>query len=91
MARKLGIGIKPISGGLNKFVVFVNNRKVISGNGNKSHGWSGEVGDLVNIKVRAYGIGEAQYQLTIDLPGTADDQNLTFTLNGGYHEAEFNV
>lgn len=91
MSRKISLEIKPIEGGLNKFIAFVGNKKVISGSANKERAWSGEVDDKVHLRVLVFGIENAKYEVTIDLPGTADDQKIVFKLNSGFHEAEFTI
>jgi len=53
--------------------------------------YTGDVPDPVELKVRVWGIDDAQYRLGIDLPGTADDQALTLTLSEGYHELELSL
>lgn len=81
--------MEPIEGGVTMFFAFVNNTMVIGDEADTKKSWSGNISDSqVKIKVRVLGINKAKYKLVIDLPGTADDQSLTLSLEGGYHEAE---
>ncbi len=90
--KSFKIVLEPIKGMINYFYAFVNGKKVIAGEGNKTWEWTGKLpeGEL-RIKVRAWGLGEAQYAFHIDLPGNLNDQILTFTLEGGYHEFEIRL
>ena len=74
------------------FYAFLNGKRIIAAEGTKKREWKGEVAtENVKFKVRVTGINAAKYRMTIDLPGTADDQNLTFQLNGGYHEFKITI
>jgi hypothetical protein len=85
--RALTLTLTPVAGMINKFFAFVDHKLVINGDGDKERSWSGSIPEAqVPIKIRVFGIGAARYTLGIDLPGTADDQKLEFTLQGGYHE-----
>jgi hypothetical protein len=88
--RKITLSLEPIAGGITLFYAFVNGEKVIKGeDGSKKRVWNGQIADSqVKLKVRVIGIDTAQYKLGIDLPGTAEDQSMTFSLQGGYHETE---
>jgi HSP20 family molecular chaperone IbpA len=89
--RELAISVEAVSGTINRFYAFVNDQKVIAEDGQDGGQWTGPVDDRAEIKVRVFGAGKAKYKLTIDLPGTADDQELELTLTGGYHELELVV
>jgi hypothetical protein len=92
MSRKLRLSLSPVGGSINRFYAFVDGKRVIEGDGTSRREWSGEVADEgVRIKTRVFGAGKAQYAFSIDLPGTAHDQTLTLELEGGYHEAEYNI
>ena len=90
--RTLTITLEPTAGSVTMFYAFVDGRKVIQGEGTKKRSWTGTIGSSqITIKIRVVGIGQAQYKLGIDLPGTAQDQNLILKLEGGYHEAEITL
>jgi hypothetical protein len=87
--RNLSIALEPVSGSITLFYAFVNGVKVIQADGTKKRTWSGDIPDAqVQLKVRVVGIDTASFKLSIDLPGTADDQSLTLKLKGGYYETE---
>ena len=89
VTRDFSITLKPIAGGITLFYAFINGIKVIQHDGSKERKWEGKIPDMqVRIKVRVVGIGNAKYKLSIDLPGTANDQSLNLQLEGGYHEIE---
>ena len=92
MKRKLKLELEPEAGAINMFYAFVNGKKVIAAEGTKKRNWTGDIkADEVRIKVRVTGIDDAEYTVSIDLPGTANDQELTFQLSGGYHEFEMYI
>lgn len=91
MKRKLTITLMPTSGTINRFYAFVGSTKAIARDGDKVCTWQGTVEDMVHIRVRAHGIGKAEYTIKIDLPDTAHDRSVTFSLDGGYHEAELTI
>lgn len=89
--RHLKLELKPKAGGLLKFYAFLNGHLVIVADGD-----GGKYEDDVpvaelRLKVRVFGMADAQYTLGIDLPGTANDQSLTFQLTKGYHELELRI
>lgn len=86
--RKLRVELRPNAGMINRFYAFLDGKRVIASDGNGAKYEGLVVGDQVQLKVRVWGIGDAQYQLSIDLPGTADDQGLQLALSEGYHELE---
>lgn len=89
MKREFTLILEPISGTINMFYAFLNGKRIIAEDGTKKREWQGEIeSGEVSLKVRVTGIGSSSYKVTIDLPGTAYDQKLTFQLNGGYHEFE---
>ena len=89
MKRKMKLILEPKAGTINLFYAFINGKKVIADEGTKKRIWEGKINeDEVRIKVRVTGIGKSEYKVIIDLPGTADDQELVFQLDGGYHEFE---
>jgi hypothetical protein len=92
MARTLKLTMSPITGTISRFYAFVDGKRVIETDGTLTCQWSGTVAEEgVHIKTRVFGVGKARYALSLDLPGTAHDQSLTFELKGGYHEAEYNI
>ena len=89
MKREFTLILEPSSGTINMFYAFLNGKRIIADDGTKKRQWQGEIeSEEVRLKVRVTGIGSSSYKVTIDLPGTANDQKLTFQLNGGYHEFE---
>jgi len=87
--RTITVSLEPVAGGITLFYAFVNGEKVIQEEGNKKRVWKDKIpNSQAIIKVRVVGVGRAKYKLGIDLPGTANDQSLTFSLEGGYHETE---
>ena len=92
MEREFKLSLEPAGGAINLFYAFVNGKRIITDEGTKKREWKGIIkGEEVKLKVRVTGIGNAKYKVTIDLPGTADDQKLTFELEGGYHEFELYI
>jgi hypothetical protein len=90
--RDFTLTLEPISGELTMFYAFINGVKVIQSDGTKKRTWTGKIPDAqCKIKIRVVGIDDASFKLGIDLPGTADDQNLTLKLNGGYYETEITL
>lgn len=95
--RDLTISMEPVEGTCNRFYAFVissdlSTHRWIAADGNKKRSKSGQVSAFqVKIKTRVWGIGSATYKLTIDLPGTANDQSINLTLTEGYHETEITI
>lgn len=90
--RSFTLTLEPVSGGLTLFYAFINGVKVIQSDGTKKRTWTGKIPDAqVRIKIRVVGIDDASFKLGIDLPGIADDQSLTFKLQGGYYETEITL
>ncbi len=88
----LTVSLEPLTGSITRFYAFVNNEKKIAADGDKKREWTGRVTDgTVKIKIRVIGIGDAEYNLGLDLPGTANDQSITLKLEGGYHETEISI
>ncbi|MCF0062206.1 hypothetical protein MUK70_23480 [Dyadobacter chenwenxiniae] len=87
--RDFTLTLEPVSGGITLFYAFVNGVKVIQADGTNKRIWSGTISIAqVRIKVRVVGIGNASFNLGIDLPGTAEDQSLTLKLQDGYYETD---
>ncbi|MEP1095956.1 MAG: hypothetical protein ABJG78_12645 [Cyclobacteriaceae bacterium] len=87
MPRKLTLTLEPSGGTHNFFLAKINDFPIIKESGNKKRSWSGDIPDHgVKIYVSSMGMGNAQYKVSIDLPGTTDDHNGTYTLDGGFHE-----
>jgi HSP20 family molecular chaperone IbpA len=92
MARSLTLKMAPVDGTLERFYAFVDSKKRICHDGDSERSWTGSIDDAdTRIKVRVFGIGNARYRLTIDLPGTANDQTLELRLDGGYGELELRI
>ena len=90
-ARSLTLTLSASDGTINRFYAFLDGKKVMAADGSAPATYTGDVPDPVELKVRVWGIDDAQYRLGIDLPGTADDQALTLTLSEGYHELELSL
>jgi len=92
MARTLTIKLEPTQGTIERFYAFVECKKRIADDATQARSWSGEIGDDESkIKLRVFGVGTAQYRLTLDLPGTLQDQSLTLSLDRGYGELELTI
>jgi hypothetical protein len=90
--RSLTLTLEPVSGSLTLFYAFVDGVKVIQSDGTKKRTWKGEIPDKqVKIKIRVTGINNAAFKVGIDLPGTANNQSLTFQLQGGYYETDISL
>jgi hypothetical protein len=90
--RTLTIDMKPEAGTINRFYAFLDGVRVIHADGTAAAHYQDEVATTpVRLKVRVWGIADARYSLGIDLPGTANDQKLTLSLSGGYHELELHI
>ena len=92
MARRLTIRLQPLSGTVERFYAFVDCKKRTAADGVETVSWTGEVADdEVVLKIRVFGMGKAKYRVSIDLPGTADDQSLDLWLDQGYGELEMRI
>jgi hypothetical protein len=91
--RELTLSLKRVAGTIEAFHVWVDGKKQIySRDPDEEPEWTGEVADdKVRVTVKVHGIGRAQYELGIDLPGTANDQKLKLALKGGYHETKLQI
>jgi len=89
MARILSLRLEAVSGTIERFYAFVDGKKRVVADGTAPATWVGEIeDDSVQVKIRAFGVGSAKFRLTIDLPGTLDDQALELWLDQGYGEME---
>lgn len=92
MARSLTLKMAPLDGTIERFYAFVDCKKRIAHNGDREQSWTGPIDDSgTRVKVRVFGIGDAKYRLTLDLPGTADDQTIELRLDSGYGELELTI
>jgi hypothetical protein len=90
--RILTLKLEQVAGTINMFYAFINGKRVIADQGINPAEWTDTIPEgEVKLKVRVSGIDTASYKVTIDLPGTADDQEITFELEGGYHEFEMRI
>lgn len=90
--RHLKISMSPRSGTCNRFYAFLDGVRVIAEDGNAEATFEDDVpAGQVRLQVRVFGIANAEYELGVDLPGTADDQSLTLQLSQGYHELELHI
>jgi hypothetical protein len=84
--------METVSGTVERFYAFVDCAKRIVADGTEKPSWTGDVPDHeVKIKLRVFGIGTATYKFSLDLPGTAEDQNLELKLDRGYGELELTI
>lgn len=89
--RELTIGIKRVGGTLNRVLAWVNGYPVVVTDG-QDGSWTGKIpAGKVELETAVWGAGKARYVLTIDLPGTAEDQTIELTLTGGYHDAKYTI
>jgi hypothetical protein len=89
--RTLKLSVSASTGTFNRFLAWINGVNVINTDG-QDKDWEGIIGsDKAHVHVRAWGIGAAKYTVGIDLPGTADDQELECTLSKGFHETEITI
>jgi len=88
--RELKLKIERSSGTVNRILAWLNDYPVVAENGSKGS-WKGTVPGVVRLETVVYGQGSAKYKLTIDLPGTAEDQSLECSLTNGYHNAEYKL
>lgn len=89
--RDLTIKIEPTTGTFNRIIAWLNGYPVIHSNGEASD-WAGTIpGGKVKLETAAWGQGSASYTLTIDLPGTMDDQKLECKITEGYYDAEYTI
>jgi hypothetical protein len=92
MARSLTLKMSPVDGTIERFYAFVDCKKRISHDGDQERSWTGKIDEGgTRIKLRVFGVGNAKYRVSIDLPGTADDQQLELRLDGGYGELELTI
>lgn len=92
MARSLTLKLTPVDGTIERFYAFVDCKKRIAHDGDQERSWTGKIDDAdTRIKLRVFGIGSARYRVSIDLPGTVDDQELVLRLDGGYGELELRI
>lgn len=92
MPRSLTLKLMPIDGTIERFYAFVDCKKRISHDGDQERSWTGKIDDAdTRIKLRVFGVGNAKYRVSIDLPGTIDDQELVLRLDGGYGELELRI
>ncbi len=90
--RDVTISLEPVSGGITLFYAFVNGFAVIKASGTEKATWIGKLPEIqVKLKIRVLGIDDASFKLGIDLPGTINDQSITFKLEGGYYETEITI
>jgi len=89
--RDITIKLTPVSGGITLMYAFINGVAVIRAEGAEDS-WTGKIPEMqVTLKIRVLGIGEASFKLGIDLPGTINDQSITYNLEGGYYETEITI
>lgn len=80
------VSLERISGTIMVFAAFVNHTLLFAGDGPMQQGETEVPEGPITLKIRAWGVGRPTYAFKLDLPGTIRDANLTFTLEGGYHE-----
>lgn len=86
MARDVTVKFSPKTGTFDRFYVFVDGTKE-AGFAAEGGEWEGELGPSPStLKVRVFGQGKAEYMLTVDVPGDANDLSAKRTLVDGYDE-----
>jgi hypothetical protein len=89
--RKLTVKIENASGTTNRVLAWVNGYPIIHTDGQDGE-WSGKIpAGKVKLETAVWGQGKAKYALTIDLPGTIDDQKIECSLTKGYYDAEYSI
>ena len=89
--RHLILELTPKTGGFVKFLAFLNGHLVLAEDGGGGKFEDDVPLSKLELEVRVFGVGNAAYELGIDLPGTADDQTLTLQLTKGYNEIELSI
>jgi hypothetical protein len=90
VSRTLEITLEPKVGQIHDFSAVVEGVERISGDGSQRRSWSGEIGDgKVKVTVWTTGVPASQFLLTVDLPGTANDFAVKYTLSSPLHRVEF--
>lgn len=90
MSRTLQITLEPKTGHIHDFSAIVEGVERISGDGSQRRTWCGEVsGAKVKVTVWTTGVPASQFVLTVDLPGTANDFAVKYTLSSTLHKVEF--
>ena len=90
-SRTLKLSLNPVDGTINRFYAFLDGKRVIAADGKKGGSYNVRVAQRAHLQVRVWGIDDATYELSIDLPGTADDQDLKLSLFEGYHELDLQL
>jgi hypothetical protein len=86
--RDLTITIKRVSGTLTRVLAWANGYPIIVTDGGDGK-WKGKIpSGKVKLETAVWGQGKAKYAVVIDLPGTANDQELQLSLSNGYHDGE---
>lgn len=90
--RTFTISLESIAGTIHLFYAFINGIRIIADDASQKRTWSGVIPDSeIRVKIRVLGIGNARFKMEIDLPGTAEDQSITFNLTNGYYETEIHL
>ena len=91
LTRDLMIKIEPSTGTFNRIIAWVNGHPAIHTDGDAG-AWTGKIPEgKVKLETAVWGHGAAKYTLSIDLPGTLDDQKIQCTLTNGYQDAEYTI
>ena len=89
--RSLKLSLSAVAGTINRFYAFLDGKRIVAADGNTGGSYKGQIGQRAQLQVRVWGIDDATYELSIDLPGTADDQDLKLSLSEGYHELDLQL
>jgi hypothetical protein len=90
VSRTFEITLEPKVGQILDFSAIVGGVERISGDGSTKRSWSGEIADAkVKVTVWTTGVPGSQFVLTVDLPGTASDFAVKYTLSSPLHKVEF--
>jgi hypothetical protein len=87
--RQLKLSLSAVAGNIDRLFAWIDGKLVINV-AKRTGEWEGVVSPSdTRIQIMVVGIGAAQYKVDLDLPGTANDQSIQYSLKGGFHEAEF--
>lgn len=90
--RTLTLTLERVTGSITYFYGFIEGVRIIQSPGSSKVTWKGKIPAVqIRIKVRVMGIDNATFKFGIDLPGVADDQSLTLSLEGGYYETDITI
>jgi hypothetical protein len=90
VSRTLAITLEAKQGQIHDFSAIVDGVVRVSGDGTQKRTWAGEIPvGKVKVTIWTTGVPGSQFQLTVDLPGKADDFAVKYTLSSTMHKVEF--